>query len=60
MLFTMPGWGGKELFPWKGLRLPVVYDTSGHERVDILKILDGVVDIYLPDMKYMDPDKAAT
>ena len=38
----------------KGLRIPLVYNTSGYERVDILKILDGVVDIYLPDMKYMD------
>jgi putative pyruvate formate lyase activating enzyme len=43
----------------KGLRLPLVYNTSGYERVEILKLLDGIVDIYLPDMKYMDPDKAA-
>ncbi|HIE05312.1 MAG TPA: radical SAM protein [bacterium (Candidatus Stahlbacteria)] len=38
----------------KGLRLPVVYNTSGWERLEILKILDGVVDIYLPDFKYWD------
>ena len=43
----------------KGLRIPLVYNTSGYERVEILKILDGIVDIYLPDMKYMDSDKAA-
>lgn len=43
----------------KGLRLPLVYNTSGYERVEILKILDGIVDIYLPDMKFMDGDKAA-
>ncbi|KPL03057.1 MAG: radical SAM protein [candidate division Zixibacteria bacterium SM1_73] len=43
----------------KGLRIPLVYNTSGYERVEILKILDGIVDIYMPDMKYMDPDKAA-
>ena len=43
----------------KGLRLPLVYNTSGYERVEILKILDGIVDIYLPDMKYMDADKSA-
>jgi putative pyruvate formate lyase activating enzyme len=43
----------------KGLRIPLVYNTSGYERVEILRILDGVVDIYLPDLKYMDPDKAA-
>ena len=43
----------------KGLHLPLVYNTSGYERLEILKILDGIVDIYLPDMKYMDADKAA-
>ena len=43
----------------KGLRVPLVYNTSGYERLEILKILDGVVDIYMPDMKYMDPDQAA-
>jgi putative pyruvate formate lyase activating enzyme len=43
----------------KGLRVPLVYNTSGYERIEILKILDGVVDIYLPDMKYMDSGKAA-
>ncbi|MGQ9646317.1 MAG: radical SAM protein, partial [Thermodesulfobacteriota bacterium] len=43
----------------KGLRVPLVYNTSGYERLEILKILDGVVDIYMPDMKYMDSDKAA-
>jgi putative pyruvate formate lyase activating enzyme len=43
----------------KGLCLPLVYNTSGYERLEILKILDGVVDIYLPDMKYMDGSKAA-
>ena len=43
----------------KGLHLPLVYNTSGYERSEMLKLLDGVVDIYLPDMKYMDADKAA-
>ena len=43
----------------KDLRLPLVYNTSGYERLEILKILDGIVDIYMPDMKYMDADKAA-
>jgi putative pyruvate formate lyase activating enzyme len=42
----------------KGLSLPLVYNTSGYERLEILKILDGVVDIYMPDMKYMDADQA--
>jgi putative pyruvate formate lyase activating enzyme len=43
----------------QGLRLPLVYNTSGYERVEILRILDGVVDIYLPDMKYMDGKQSA-
>jgi putative pyruvate formate lyase activating enzyme len=37
-----------------GLRLPVVYNTNGYDRVDVLHLLDGVVDIYLPDLKYAD------
>jgi putative pyruvate formate lyase activating enzyme len=43
----------------KGLRIPLVYNTSGYERLEMLKILDGIVDIYMPDMKYMDSDQAA-
>ncbi|HER08711.1 MAG TPA: radical SAM protein [Bacteroides sp.] len=42
----------------KGLRLPLVYNTCGWERVEILKILDGIVDIYLPDFKYSDGERA--
>jgi len=42
-----------------GLSIPLVYNTSGYERLEIIKLLDGIVDIYLPDMKYMDSDKAA-
>lgn len=37
-----------------GFRLPIVWNTSGYEKVDVLQLLDGVVDIYLPDMKYSD------
>ena len=43
----------------KGLRIPLVYNTSGYERREIVRMLDGIVDIYLPDMKYMDPHQAA-
>jgi putative pyruvate formate lyase activating enzyme len=43
----------------KGLRLPVVYNTSGYERLEILKLLDGIVDIYLPDFKYWDKAMSA-
>jgi putative pyruvate formate lyase activating enzyme len=35
-----------------GLRLPLVYNTGGYDRVDSLKILDGVVDVYMPYIKY--------
>lgn len=38
----------------QGFRLPLVWNTSGYERIDALELLDGVVDIYLPDMKYSD------
>jgi putative pyruvate formate lyase activating enzyme len=41
-----------------GLHLPVVYNSSGYESLETLRLLDGVVDIYLPDMKYADPRKA--
>ncbi|TWI74019.1 putative pyruvate formate lyase activating enzyme [Desulfobotulus alkaliphilus] len=38
----------------KGLRLPLVYNTSGWERMEVLSLLDGAVDIYLPDFKFKD------
>ncbi|MDD4839263.1 MAG: radical SAM protein [Clostridia bacterium] len=37
-----------------GLVIPVVYNTSSYERVEMLRLLDGLIDIYLPDMKYAD------
>jgi len=43
----------------RGLRIPLVYNTHGYERVEILQMLDGIVDIYLPDFKYSDPEMAA-
>ncbi len=43
----------------KGLRLPIVYNTCGWERPEILKKLDGVIDIYLPDFKYSNGEMAA-
>ena len=43
----------------KGLKLPLVYNTCGWERLDILNKLDGLVDIYLPDFKYSDGRMAA-
>jgi putative pyruvate formate lyase activating enzyme len=43
----------------RGLKMPLVYNTSGWERVEILKYLDGIVDIYLPDFKYSDGEMAS-
>ncbi len=39
----------------RGLRLPIVYNTSGYESVETLRQLEGIVDLYLPDIKYDDP-----
>lgn len=38
----------------KGLKIPIVYNTSGYEKVESLKELDGLIDVYLPDFKYYD------
>ena len=42
----------------RGLKLPIVYNCSGYESVDALQMLEDVVDIYLTDFKYMDPELA--
>lgn len=42
----------------KGLRIPIVYNCGGYESVETLKILYGIVDIYMPDFKYADPEVA--
>ena len=42
----------------QGLNLPVVYNCGGYECVETLKMLDGFVDIYLPDFKYLDAERA--
>jgi putative pyruvate formate lyase activating enzyme len=39
-----------------GLRLPLVYNTGGYDSLETLALLDGVIDIYMPDMKYADPE----
>ena len=43
----------------KGLNLPVVYNTNGYDTVETIKLLNGIVDVYLPDFKYFN-DKYAT
>jgi len=40
----------------RGLRLPIVYNTNAYDSVEVLRLLDGIVDIYLPDLKYADSD----
>jgi putative pyruvate formate lyase activating enzyme len=42
----------------KGFRLPLVYNTNGYDSLETLELLDGIVDIYLPDMKYADEGTA--
>jgi putative pyruvate formate lyase activating enzyme len=42
-----------------GLRLPIVYNTSGYDSLHSLALMDGIVDVYMPDFKYWDPHLAA-
>jgi putative pyruvate formate lyase activating enzyme len=39
-----------------GLKLPIVYNTNAYDSVGVLRLLDGIVDVYLPDLKYADSD----
>jgi putative pyruvate formate lyase activating enzyme len=43
----------------KGLSIPIVYNSSAYEKVDTLRLLEGYVDIYLPDLKYRNPEAAS-
>jgi len=49
---------GIELARKSGLTLPTVYNTGGYDSVETLKLLEGFVDIYMPDMKYSNPEVA--
>ena len=40
----------------QGLRLPIVYNTNAYDSVQVLQLLDGIVDVYLPDLKYADDE----
>lgn len=40
----------------KGLKIPIVYNSSGYDRPDVIRDLEGIVDVYLPDMKYKDSE----
>lgn len=43
-----------------GLRLPIVYNTNAYDSVEVLRLLDGIVDVYLPDLKYAENDAGFT
>lgn len=43
----------------QGLRIPIVYNSSGYEKAETLRQLEGLIDIYLPDLKYLTPELAA-
>lgn len=43
----------------RGMKLPIIYNTSGYENVTELKLLEGIVDVYLPNFKYMDSTLSA-
>jgi len=40
----------------QGLRLPIVYNTNAYDSVEVLRLLDGIVDVYLPDLKYAEDE----
>jgi len=42
----------------RGLRIPLVYNTGGYDRVETLRLLEGIIDIYMPDIKFDDPEVA--
>jgi putative pyruvate formate lyase activating enzyme len=44
----------------RGLNVPLVYNTGGHDAVKTLKLLEGIFDIYMPDFKFWDPERART
>jgi len=62
--FVTPSHFTKQLVPImetarkQGLSIPFVWNTSGYESVSSLRMLDGLIDIYLPDFKYLDPKTA--
>ncbi len=47
---------GMNIAAGKGLNLPLVYNTNSYDSAEVLKLLDGVIDIYLPDLKYSEDE----
>ncbi len=52
--YSVPIFKSIKLAVEKGLNLPIIYNTNGYDSLEILKLYDGVIDIYLPDFKYGD------
>ncbi len=44
----------------RGLELPIVYNTSGYDSLESISLMDGIVDIYMPDLKYWSTEKSKT
>lgn len=44
----------------RGLRIPIVYNSNGYDRIEVLKLLEGIIDIYMPDLKYAVSEKGKT
>jgi putative pyruvate formate lyase activating enzyme len=51
---------GLEIAIQEGLRIPLVYNSGGYDSVDTLRLLDGIIDIYMPDVKYGSNEIAGT
>lgn len=49
---------GLEIAAQKGLNIPIVYNTSAYDSLDIIKVLHGIIDIYMPDFKLWDVEKS--
>lgn len=60
MHFLIPILHGLELAYEQGLHLPVVYNTNAYEKVQTLSLLEGIIDIYLPDLKFFSSHTAQT
>lgn len=54
--FVLPVIPALEYAKSHGLKIPVVYNTGGYEKVETLRMLEGIVDVWLPDFKYMDSE----
>lgn len=56
--YILPILAGLEVACARGLDIPLVYNTNGYDSVELIRLLDGVADVWLPDLKYMAPEAA--